>query len=189
MINIKSIGCGLAFAPYILESLKLYLETGRVNPSVVRQAATGLIIRSEDELIIHYQNRDAILNPEEAQHYLTTIGFRAEVFEISRYSDEVVLMNVSNAVLLSHPQSEMWIEKSVIPNLLAAFNGENDATQNSLPDWLTISGGDGRLLLSDGRTGRWVLLGQDHYVELARRQPRLDSLTEKIQVEKPPTIP
>ncbi len=188
MINIKSIRCGLAFSPYLLEGLRSYVETGRANPCVVKQAASGLILRSEDELIIHYQNREAALNREAARHYLETVEFRRKIFDITATSNEVVLANFGGSLLLSHPQSEIWIEKQEIPFLLAAFAGANTDAQQGLPEWLTISGGNGRLLLSDGRDGRWVLLGSDHHDELERRLPMLEPMSENRLLEKPPTI-
>jgi hypothetical protein len=188
MINIKSIGCGLAFAPYILESLNSYVESGRVMPQVVKQAASGLILRSEEDLIIHYQNREVSLNQDEARHYLETVKFRQVVFEICRTSGEVVLANIARALLLSHPQSEIWLERSEIPYLIAAFQGSRDETIDVLPEWLTISGGDGKLVLSDGRNGRWVLLGQDHLLELERRLPLMGLALANESLKKPPTI-
>src|SRR5262249_32200075 len=55
-------------------------------------------------------------------------------------------------------------------------------------DWLKVSTGGGRLLLSDHRTGRWVLLGDDHMRELARRREHLEAGGIAATRLIPPTI-
>jgi hypothetical protein len=188
MINIKAIGCGLAFAPYLLERLNSFIESGTIRPCVIKQAASGLILRAEQDLIIHFRNREVTLNEEEARHFHATVEFRREVFDITRTSNEVVLANITDTLLLSHPQSEIWLDRSVIPHLITVFESEKDDIANLLPEWLSISGGNGRLLLSDGRSGRWVLLGQDHMEELERRQSLLGCIEDRGGSEKLPTI-
>lgn len=188
MINLLSIRCSLAFAPYILESANSFLQTGEAVSSVFRQAANGFIIRSENALLFRHQNREASMGREEVQHYLATVRFRADFYDIARKSDEVILASVGKSLLLSHPQSEMWIESKTIPSLLAAFNGTVRMDDQTLPEWLNISGGDGRLLLSDQRNGRWVLLGSDHFAEFQQRYQLLESSSELPGAAKPPTI-
>jgi hypothetical protein len=191
MINILSINCSLAFAPYILESTEAFLAsvaTSDIPSRVIRQAANGFIIRAEGGLLFRHQNREAELGREEAEHYFATIGFRQEVFDVAKTTDEVVFANVGNQLLLSHPQSEMWLEAGVIPRLLEAFHQKGSPGIETLPEWLTLSGGDGQLLLSDQRNGRWVLLGSDHLAEFKRRCSLLNSSAVFQPLEKPPKI-
>jgi hypothetical protein len=188
MINLLAIRCSLAFATYILESVESFLRDGEAASRVVRQAANGFIIRSEDSLLLRHQNREAALGREEAKHFLATVSFRAQFYDVARKSDEVILASIGNDLLLSHPQSEMWLDGKAIPSLLAAFNGTISLNDGTLPEWLTLSGGDGRLLLSDQRSGRWVLLGSDHFAEFERRYKQLASQGEYAKTIKPPTI-
>jgi hypothetical protein len=188
MINILSLRCSLAFAPYLLGSLESFFATGDSPSLVIRQAANGLIIRSEGPLFLRHQNREAVLQQGDAEHYFATISLRQEVFDVVRTSDEVVFASLGTQLLLSHPQSEMWFEARAISTLLEAFHRAVPANHESLPDWLTLSGGEGRLLLSDQRNGRWVLLGSDHFAELERRVDLLKSTTVIQQAEKVPTI-
>lgn len=188
MINILSIRCGLAFAPYLLESAERFLKTGEATSKVIKQAANGFIIRSEDSLLLRHQNRETSLNKEATKHFFSTVQFRSNYYDIARKSDEVVFANVGKNLLLSHPQSEMWIDAKSIPSLLSAFNGTIQSADEALPEWLNISGGDGRLLLSDQRSGRWVLLGADHFAEFERRYHLLSSSVEFQKSIKPPTI-
>jgi hypothetical protein len=189
MMNLLSIRCSLAFAPYLLESFADYLQSGDTQARVVRQAANGLIIRSEGELHLRHQNREASLTPGEVKHYQATIGLRAENYRVTRKSDEVVLANLGDTLLLSHPQSELWLPAKAIPSLLAAFKGMIQPDDLTIPEWLTISGGDERLLLSDQRNGRWVLLGSDHFAEFESRYPGLEAAEVHQKRYSPPTIP
>jgi hypothetical protein len=189
MMNLHSIRCSLAFAPYLLESFTDYCQSGGTQARVVRQAANGLIIRSEGELLLRHQNREASLTSEEVEHYRATIGMRAENYQVTRKSDEVVLANLGDTLLLSHPQSELWLPAKAIPSLLAAFRGVVKPDDLTIPEWLTISGGDGRLLLSDQRNGRWVLLGSDHFAEFENRYPGLEAAEVYPKRSSPPTIP
>jgi hypothetical protein len=188
MINLLSIRCGLAFAPYFLEGAETFLKTGEAISRVCRQAANGFIIRSEESLLLRHQNREASLDGGDTKHFVSTVALRAAFYDVARTSDEVVFASVGGSLLLSHPQSEMWIEAITIPSLLAAFNGRINATDKAVPEWLNISGGDGRLLLSDQRSGRWVLLGADHFAEFERRYEVLKSSVEFQKSIKPPTI-
>ena len=187
MINILSIRCGLAFAPYICETAGEFLTTGAGASRVVRQAGGGLIIRSDGQLSLRYQGRECLLDREDARHYIAAVTFRTEAYDVRRLSDEVVISTVGRDILLSHPQSELWIEREVIAELMSAFKGESSPgpSISRLPGWLSVSSGGGRLLLSDGRTGRWVLLGADHLAELERRQPNEGEPAE----QKPPLPP
>src|SRR5438552_3035295 len=164
MINILSIRCGLAFAPYLAESAMEFLREGGLASRVVRKGGSGLIIRSDGDVVIRHQNRQATLSREDAMHYFATIQFRCEVYDVLRMQDEVVLANVGNEVLLSHPQSDLWLGSDCIATLASAFSSESsskgDEIRVGLPAWLSVSTGGGRLLLSDQRTARWVLLGE-----------------------------
>jgi hypothetical protein len=101
-------------------------------------------------------------------------------------SDEIVMSNFNGAVVLSHPQSEIWLEPPVVEALVRMFN-LGTPTGSILPEWLNASLGGGRLLLSDQRSGRWVLLGPDHVEALARRLPCLVALKPNAK-SRPPTI-
>lgn len=172
MINILSIKCGLAFAPYLAETAWRFLTAGAFDSRVVRQAGTGLILRQEDEVSLRYQGRQCSLGTEDTRHYRATIEVRAEAYDVKRMPDEVVISTIGQSILLSHPQSELWLERSAVGSLVRVFKNEPampDESALDLPLWLSISSGSGSLLLSDGRTGRWVLLGADHIAELERR--------------------
>lgn len=186
MINILSVRCSLAFAPYLVESLAQFLDSGNVTPRVVLQGGTGMIMRFDGELAIRYQEREYRLGPYEACHYSATLNLRAEAYDITMMPDEIVMSNFNGAVVLSHPQSEMWLEAPVVDALAQAFN-RGKAVASVLPEWLSASLGGGRLLLSDQRTGRWVLLGSDHVEALASRLPSL-SAAKPHTSSKPPTI-
>ena len=192
MINILSIRCSLAFAPYLAESATEFLREGRLASRVVRHGGSGLIIRSDEAVVFRYQNRQATLSREEVKHYFATVQFRSEVYDVLRMQDEVVLANVGNELLLSHPQSDLWLGSDAIAALANAFNSESsskeDETRASLPEWLSVSTGGGRLLLSDQRTARWVLLGDDHIRELERRLEALRVPAVAAPRLEPPTI-
>jgi hypothetical protein len=96
---------------------------------------------------------------------------RCEFHDILRMPDEVVMANVGRELLLSHPQSDLWLTEQHVAELVLAFrsNKGNVESSASLPDWLIVSTGAGRLMLSDQRNGRWVLLGDDHVSEFERR--------------------
>src|ERR1044072_9157817 len=173
MINILSIRCGLAFAPYLTESAAAFLRDGDFASSVVRQGGNGLIIRSDTEMVLRYQHHESALGAKEARHYSATVSFRNDFYDIARTGDEVVLANIGDELLLSHPHSELWLKAPHISEKRRVLAGDlppgarSDST--SLPDWMTISTGAGRLLISDQRTCRCVLLGADHMRELERR--------------------
>lgn len=186
MINILSTGCSLAFAPYLLESAAEFLTTSRVDPRVVRQGGSGLIIRSDGALALRHQARECLLDIEDVRHYAATLELRADAYEIRRMTDEVVMSTFRNYVLLSHPQSELWLEPEVAATLIqVAKQKDYDLTQ--LPEWLSASYAAGGLLLSDQRSGRWVLLGSDHIAELERRLV-VGNATHLTALRKPPTI-
>jgi len=50
MINILSIRCSLAFAPYLAVSIEEFLSDGITGSRVVRQGGSSLILRSEGNL-------------------------------------------------------------------------------------------------------------------------------------------
>ncbi|HKG22507.1 MAG TPA: hypothetical protein VKC34_11455, partial [Blastocatellia bacterium] len=191
MINIFSVNCELAFAPYLVESLGEFVEQGATASRVVRQGGSGLIIRSDGRLLLRHQDREAALEVEGARHYRATVEFRRIFYGVERLSDEVVFTSVGRSLLLSHPQSMMWFDTGVISGLLSAVNsraGEPAPESPALPDWLHTSTGDGRLLISDQRTGRWVLLGSDHLSELNRRLKNLEGSSEPGPAAAPPTL-
>jgi len=190
MINILSIRCGLSFAPYLTDAMTGYLKDGAFKSRVVKQGGNGLILRSAAEMALRFEARQAALGDQEARHYSATIDLRREVYDILRMADEVILANVGESLLLSYPQSELWLEASVIAALLRAYEkGVNaDAADGALPEWLNVSTGAGRLLLSDQRTGRWVLLGADHVAELERRARLLAPAGQFVRRAGPPTL-
>ncbi|MGA9768929.1 MAG: hypothetical protein WBV94_07810 [Blastocatellia bacterium] len=183
MINILSIRCGLAFAPYLSESLSAFLRDGRFASSVVRQGGSGLIIRFDSEMMLRYQQSESALGPQEAQHYVATVSFRNEFYDVARMQDEVIVANVGSELLLSHPQSELWLKAIDISGMLG-----NASTEASLPDYLNISASAGQLLISDQRNGRWVLLGADHIKELERRLTLLAPVQASSHRLTPPAI-
>ncbi|HTG17181.1 MAG TPA: hypothetical protein VK747_18160 [Blastocatellia bacterium] len=192
MINILSIRCALAFVPYLLESAAEFLNAGAAAARVVRQTGSGLIIRSEDEFALRYQSRESSLGKEDVRHYLATIQFIADAYDVKRTSDEVVISTVGRDIVLSHPQSELWLDREVVAEIVQNFNGKPGAASEEagsrLAPWLSISTGGGRLLFSDGRTGRWVLLGSEHLAELERRLVAPERLGGKAAKHVPPTI-
>jgi len=188
MLNILSIRCGLAFAPYLADAMSGYLDRGAFNSRVVKQGGNGLILRSDTEMDLRYQAHEAALGSAEARHYSATLALRRDVYDIARMADEIVFASVGDSVLLSHTQSELWLEAIVIQSLVRAFREGAQAADLTLPDWLTISTGANRLLLSDQRTGRWVLLGAEHAAELERRAGLLASADQGPRPAKPPTL-
>lgn len=194
MINILSVNCGLAFAPYLAECARSFLSEQAASARVIRQGGTGLIIRAEDAFSLRYQNREAILSREEARHYLETLDFRVEFYDVQRTSDELIFSNVGRSLMVSYPQSDLWLETETIARLIAIYNrnsGTVDEEVNdalNLPDWLTVSSGAGRLLMSDQRNGRWSLLGADHIAELERRLESLGQASDTLAPPQPPTI-
>ena len=192
MINILSIKCGLAFAPYLADSASRFLTAGAFASQVVRQAGSGLILRQEDGVSLRYQGRECSLGTEDVQHYLTTIEFRTDAYDVRRMLDEVVISTVGRSILLSHPQSELWLERDVAGELVRDFKSDratpDEATALGLPQWLSISTSNGQLLLSDGRTGRWVLLGADHIAELERRLNTREKPGSRAHNPVPPTF-
>lgn len=105
--------------------------------------------------------------------------------------DEVVLASVGDELLLSHPQSDMWLTREAVGALASAFAGGSTAQAETLPgipEWLKVSTGADRLLLSDQRTARWVLLGADHVRELERRSVTLRQSGQRDVGPPPPTI-
>ncbi|MEK6405400.1 MAG: hypothetical protein AABN34_00410 [Acidobacteriota bacterium] len=192
MINILSIRCSLAFAPYLAASVAEFLKEGAVTSRVVRQGGSGLIVRSDDNVVLRHQNRQAYFGREEAAHYLATVQFRSEFYDVARMQDEVVLANVGDELLLSHPQSELWLDSPAVSVFVDVFSSESrpeaEVSRSGLREWLTVSTGGGRLLISDQRTGRWVLLGRDHLGELERRLEALRVAPAALSWPAPPTI-
>jgi hypothetical protein len=188
MINLSAIRCSLAYAPYLAATFAEFLSDGAIASRVVRQAGRGLILRSDGDLILRHEHRQASLGREDARHYGATIQFRRDFYDALRMQDEVVLANVGNELLLSHPQSEMWLKVEAVATLVKTI-ATGEGAVSGLPDWLKVSTGGGRVLLSDQRTGRWVLLGADHMNELGRRLDSLEHTRGAIDVKAPPTIP
>jgi len=186
MINVFSINCDLALAPYLVESFRSFIGQGATASRVVRQGGSGLIIRSDGRLFLRYQNREAVLGAGEARHYRATVEFRESFYDVKRLSDEVVFTSLGRSLLLSHPQSTMWLDTETLSALLSRVEGS--AEPAALPEWLHASSGDGRLLISDQRNGRWVFLGSDHLSELRLRLKALQESGEPRPALAPPTI-
>src|SRR5579862_4699084 len=91
LINILSVRCSLAFAPYLLAASRELFEFGQVQPRVVRHGGYGLVIGGGSALDLKHQHRDAVLGLDEAEHFAATIGFRSDEFGVTRLSGEVVL--------------------------------------------------------------------------------------------------
>src|SRR6185369_2506808 len=121
MLNLLSIRCSLAFTPYVVETTSEFLDAGVVSSRVVRQGGSGLIVRSEGDIVLRHQNRQAQLGREEARHYAATVSFRHEFYQVVRMEDEVVLANVGSELLLSHPQSDLWLSRQAVAALLKTF--------------------------------------------------------------------
>ena len=185
VINILSINCSLAFTPYLLESLEAFVQRGEVPPQLVRQGGGGLLVRSDERLVVRYRNREVALGRIEAEHYAETVRFRSEAYDVARMGDEVVLATIGNELLLSHPQSEIWLNREAIS---AVVSTAQKGSPRQTPDWLSISTGGGRLLLSDQRSGRWVLLGNDHLAEFGRRFGKLVATVAEAERRRPPTV-
>jgi hypothetical protein len=193
MLNLLTFNCGLAFGPYVFEAGKAFLTKENPPNLVIRQGGAGLIIQSNSVFSLRHQNRLANLSEADVAHYLATTGFRVECFDILRTSDEVVLANVGDQLLLSHPQSDLWFDKSVILDLLLVWQErekQHRQVRVELPDWLQVSTGGNRLLLSDQRNGRWVLLSEEHLAELSRRSSEMIAAGDRTDQEsrRPPTI-
>lgn len=189
MLNLLSIRCSLAFTPYVVESTADFLDAGVVSSRVVRQGSNGLIVRSDGDLVLRHQNHQVHLGREEVRHYAATAMFRRDFYQVVRMEDEVVLANVGSELLLSHPQSDLWLGRQAVAALVKTFDGRNASTSpDGLPEWLTVSAGGGRLLLSDQRNGRWVLLGEDHLREIEHRQALLEHPQGAALLPQPPTI-
>jgi hypothetical protein len=194
MINLLSVNCGLVFAPYLLECARAYLQKQTATAQVIRQGGTGLIIRTEDRFSVRYQNREAVLSIEDIRHFSETLEFRVEFYDVQRTSDELVFANIGRSLLVSYPQSELWLEPDSIARLIEIFDrgsltqAEEINAAINLPDWLSVSSSAGRLLLSDQRNGRWSLLGSDHIAELGRRLEALNQADELIALPQPPTV-
>lgn len=193
MINILAIRCSLAFAPYLAVSAAEFLNDGVIAARVARQGGSGLILRSDGNLVLRHEHRQASIGTEEARHYSAIVQFRCEFYDVLRMQDEVVMANIGDELLLSHPQSEMWLKSETVAALVRAFTSDSGAKSGGslpgFPEWLKVSTGGASLLLSDQRTGRWVLLGEDHTRELERRLCSLDRSGGAVAVPAPPTIP
>lgn len=189
MLNLLSIRCSLAFVPYVAESTFELLNDGVVTSRVVRQGSSGLILRSDDDIVLRHQNRQVVFGREEAGHFSATVGFRREYYQVARMEDEVVLANVGSELFLSHPQSDLWLSQQAVAALVETFRGvSGSASASGLPEWLTASAGGGQLLISDQRNGRWVLLGEDSIREIERRLVLLQRPLDAEALPQPPTI-
>jgi hypothetical protein len=187
VINILSINCSLAFAPYLIDAMS-DLEVRPSAPSrTIRQGGSGMVLGLGDYLSVIHRNRRADLDNDVTGHYLATIGLRAKTYEVSLMSDEVVLASVNESLFVSHPQSEVWLGPQAVRQLVASYRSGESHPHPALPDWLACSVAAGRLLLSDQRTGRWVLLGADHIAEFERRLSLLGPSAES-PVPAPPVI-
>lgn len=189
MLNLLSITCSLAFTPYVMESTSEFLDTGGVTSRIVRQGGSGLIVRADGDIVLRHQNRQVQLGREETRHYAATAMFRHEFYQVVRMEDEVVLANVGGELFLSHPQSDLWLGPQAVAALVNTFDGRSASTAPAgLPEWLNVSTGGGRLLISDQRNARWVLLGEDHLREIERRMALLEHPQDAALPPQPPTI-
>jgi hypothetical protein len=184
MLNIHSIRCSLAFAPYIEKRVRAFLIDGAFDSTVVHQGGSGLIIRADSHIHIRHRGAEVSLGRAEAAHYLETIEFRSRSYDLARLSDEIVLASTGSAIMLSHPQSEMWLDSETTLKLTRIAAGE----PVDLPEWITASSGGGRLLLSDQRNGRWALLSKEHLAEFNRRLKKLPDAAISRRTPSPPTI-
>ena len=185
MINCLSVKCSLAFAPYILETLGDFIADPNTAGRLVKQGGFGMTFHSDGDLIIHHQNRESRLDQPAAAHYLATIDFRRQCFEIVRMADEVVFATVGNQLFISYPQSDLWLDSAAVSELVGAHAGQ---IESSTIAGVTYSVGGGRLMISDQHNGRWVLLGGDHTAEMERRIEALrETPLEPISIH-PPTI-
>jgi hypothetical protein len=176
VINLLSIRCTLAFAPYLSECLTAFDQHGTSRSIVVQQGGFGLIIRTEGDLVIRHQGNQVNLNRESARHFLATIGYRARYYDVIRMSDEVVIASVPSHVYLSFPQSECWLRGKDVDAMLSVADPDpvkSDSGPASFSDWLVASWSGTALLLSDQRNGRWVLLSSQHLEQIQRRRSRL----------------
>jgi hypothetical protein len=163
------------------------LEGGRqASSNTVRHGGSGLVLNHGSSLSLIYRNHRASLGAVEASHYLATIGLRTSSYDINLMSEEVVLASVNGSLLVSHPQSEIWLDKPTVLQLLTSYKTGQTSPGTGLPGWLVNSVAAGRLLLSDQRSGRWVLLGRDHMAEFERR---LSLLTPEAVFAAPPPVP
>jgi hypothetical protein len=192
MINIFSLRCSLAFAPYLSVSTAEFLQGGSVASRVVRQGGTGLIVRQAGDLVIRHEGHQVSLGIEDARHYAATIKVRQEFYDVSQMQGEIVQATVADEVLLSHPESEIRLTQNAVGAIVNAFARQSTPSAQdgivATPDWLSVSAGGGTLLLSDQRTGRWVLLGDDHVRELERRSGHLCQSAMPVPARVPPTI-
>ena len=187
-INILSVRSSLAFAPYLSEAFHEFIGDRSVSARVPRQGGKGFVVRSDGDLVLRHEHRQESLGPEDVKHYAATTKMRSQVYNILRMQDEVILASVGPELLLSHPQSEMWLSEQTVSALVEAFGSASNAIDGDIPEWLKVSMGGGRLLLSDQRTGRWVLLGVDHLNELGQRIAELAIDSTPLQFQSPPVI-
>jgi hypothetical protein len=154
MINILSIRCSLAFAPYLAESAAEFLTGGAITSQVVRQGGNGLILRSDGDFVLRHQHRQSSLGREDVRHYRATINFRAEFHDVYRMQDEIVMVNIGNEVLLSHPQSELWLGSETITALRTAFNSDSATARGFLWSAGMVEGLDRRRAIVDKRSAQ-----------------------------------
>jgi len=188
-INILSVRSSLAFATYLSEAFREFIDDRSVSARVPRQGGKGFAVRSDGDLVLRHEHRQESLVLEEVRHYAATTKMRSQIYDVLRMQDEVVLANVGPELLLSHPQSEMWLSEQTVFALVETFGSASSAIAHAgIPEWLKVSLGGGRLLLSDQRTGRWVLLGDDHVNELRERLAQLAIESTPLQFQSPPVI-
>ena len=187
MINILSVSCSIAFAPYLIDAMSAS-QSGRTQPSrSVRQGGGGLVIECGERIRLGHRNRWAELDVSAIRHYLATVGLRAKSYQASLLPEEVVVASVNASLLISHPQSEIWLERDAVEQLIIAYRTGTVSAHTALPEWLVCSLAAGRLLLSDQRTARWLLLAADHIAEFERRLSLLGPLSE-ASTPSPPLI-
>jgi hypothetical protein len=193
MINIFSVACGLGFAPYLLDSLDAYFDHAEQVSSVIRQGGSGLIIRSDDALMLRFRNRECAINAPERDHFRATVAARVAFYDIQRLEDEIVISSFGDHLLISHPQSELWLNAEMVAALLRSVDSgpgaelpESDGY--AVPDWLIHSAENGGMLISDRRNGRWVLLGSEHLDQFRSRLSRIEAARMALKPGRPPVL-
>src|SRR5215467_11369748 len=96
LINILSLNCSIAFAPYLIDALSALEETRNASSMTVRQGGSGLVLTQGARLGLIHRNRRANLDSNGATHYLATIRLRTSVYDVNLMSEEIVLATVND---------------------------------------------------------------------------------------------
>src|SRR5215831_3593659 len=120
-INILSLRSSVAFAPYLSVAFQEFIGDRSISARVPRQGGKGFVVRSDGDLVLRHEHRQESLQREDVRHYAATTEMRSRVYNVLRMQDEVVLANAGPELLLSHPQSEMWLSQRTVGALVEAF--------------------------------------------------------------------